>query len=46
MDVDLRLRYMKLTTLYLLTVNGVPNLDSDPKVESGKETPISEIAIF
>lgn len=27
-------------------MNGVPNLDSVPKVESGKETPISDIAIF
>lgn len=29
-----------------LTVKGVPNLDSSPKVESGKDTPISDIAIF
>ena len=29
-----------------LTVKGVPNRDSSPNVSSGKETPISEIAIF
>lgn len=28
------------------TVNGTPNLDSFPKVSSGNDTPISEIASF
>ena len=32
--------------LQSLTVKGTPNLDSRPKVSSGKETPISEMAIF
>lgn len=31
---------------FTLTVNGTPNLDSLPKVSSGKDTPISEIANF
>lgn len=31
---------------HTLTVKGMPNLDSFPKVSSGKDTPISEIAIF
>ena len=29
-----------------LTVNGIPNLDSLPKLSSGKETPISDIEII
>ena len=30
---------------YRLTVNGIPNRDSLPKVSSGKDTPISDIDI-
>ena len=32
-------------TAHILTVKGIPNLDSLPKESSGKDTPISEMAI-